>query len=432
MRLTLSVFLLALPLAVWAQPPLTEAEAVRLGLARADFSDLARGAVQAAEADVLAAGLFPNPTLSYSRDRVGSSPNSVEQTWMLEQAFDVSGRRGLHREAASRRVAAVTAGNASRQLDLAAEIRRSFHDVLFRQETIRATSAWTQRFARIEGMVAKLARAGEASGYDRRRLARERQTADARLAAERAELERALARLMALTGASEAPVLKGELLPPSSAHLDTALSRLDQRPDLQALSRRAEAADLDGRAARRGGIPEVTVGIGPRFVDDGSTRENGVALALSVPLPVFDRQQAGQKRAAAEALQARAEYRLARSRAEGELRGLYRQAEGLRATAADYRGRAVAASPELLRIAEAAYQGGESSLLELLDAYRGALEAETTALEFEKRARDARIEYDLLANQSLGRPEIDLPPSRGGSNDFLEPGKKHTTGSVDQ
>ncbi|MDO9387866.1 MAG: TolC family protein [Thiobacillus sp.] len=400
MRFTLSVCLFALPLAVWAQTPLTEAEAVRLGLTRADFADLERGAVQAAEADVLAAGLFPNPTLSYSRDRVGDSPEEVEQTWMLEQTFDVSGRRGLHREAASRRVAAVTAGNASRQLDMAAEIRRSFHEVLFRQETIRATEIWAQHFARVEGMVGKQARAGEASGYDRRRLARERLTAEARLAAEHAELDRSLARLMALTGTPEAPLLIGELLPPSPAPIDTALSRLDQRPDLQALSRRAEASDLEGRAAQRGGIPDVTVGIGPKYVDNGITQDNGVALSLSVPLPVFDRQQAGQQRAAAEALLARAEYSLAKRRAEGELRGLHRQAEGLRATAADYRSRAVAASSELLRIAETAYQGGESSLLELLDAYRGALETETTALELEKRARDARIEYDLLTGST--------------------------------
>ncbi|MDP1534414.1 MAG: TolC family protein, partial [Rubrivivax sp.] len=395
MRFTLSVCLLALPLAVWAQTPLTEVEAVRLGLARADLADLERGAVQAAEADVLATGLFPNPTLSYSRDSIKGSPDSVEQSWMLEQAFDVSGRRGLHREAASRRVASVTAGNAARQLEMAAQIRRSFHEVLFRQETIRATETWVQRFARVEGMVGKLARAGEASGYDRRRLARERQTAEARLAAERAELDRSQARLVALTDATDVPLLKGELLPSAPVPLEKVLASLDQRPDLQALSRRAEAADLEGRAAKRGGIPAVTVGIGPKYVDNGSTQDKGMALSLSVPLPVFDRQQAGRQRAAAEALQVRAEYRLAKQRAEGELRGLYRQAEGLRATAIDYRGHAIAASPELLRIAESAYQGGESSLLELLDAYRGTLETETTALELEKRARDARIEYDL-------------------------------------
>ena len=400
MRLTLSVFLLALPLAAWAQAPLTEAEAVRLGLARVDLADLERGAVQAAEAGVIAAGLFPNPTLSYSRERVGGSPDTVEQGWMLGQTFDFSGRRGLHREAATRRVAAVTAGNASRQLEMAAEIRRSFHEALFRQETIRATETWAQRFARVEGMVGKLARAGEASGYDRRRLERERQTAEARLAAEHAERDRVLARLAALTGLPGALAVSGALLPPPLPPADTAQSRLDQRPDLQALTRRAEAAELDGRAAKRGGIPDLTVGIGPKRVDNGSTRENGVALSLSIPLPVFNYQQAGQQRAAAESLQARAEYRLARSRAEGELLGLYRQAEGLRATAAGYRTRTVAASPELLRIAEAAYQGGESSLLELLDAYRGALEAETVALELEQRARAARIEYDLLTGST--------------------------------
>ena len=399
MRIPLYLFLLALPLAAWAQTPLTEAEAVRLGLARADVADLARGATQAAEAGVLAAGRLPNPTLSYSRERVDGSPDTLEQTWMFEQTFDLSGRRGLHREAATRRVAAVAAGNAARALELAAEIRRSFHDALFRQAPIQASEAWMLRFARIEDMVSKLARAGEASGYDRRRLARERQTAEARLAADHAEQARVLARLAALTGA---PVtsLAGELLPPAPLPLETVLARLDQRPDLQALARRAQAADLDGRAARRGGIPDVTVGVGPKFVDDGSTRDSGVALALSVPLPVFDRQQAGQRRAAAEALQARAEYQLAKRRAEGELRGLHRQSESLRATAIDYRRAAVAASPELLRIAEAAYQGGESSLLELLDAYRGALETETTALELEKRARDARIEYDLLTGST--------------------------------
>ncbi len=396
MRFTLSVCLLALPLAAWAQAPLTEAEAVRLGLARTELADLERGALQAAQADSIAAGQLPNPTLSYSQDRLNGSPDTVEHTWMLSQTFDVSGRRSLHREAADRRVEAVSASNAGRRLELAADIRRSFHDALLRQETIRATGSWVARFTQVEGLVAKLARAGEASGYDRRRLERERRTAEARLAAERAEQERVLARLAALTGVSADSVLKGELLPPPLPPLDTALARIDQRPDLQALARRAEAADLEGRAAQRGAISELTLGVGPKRVDNGMTKENGLALSLAVPLPLFDRQQAGRQRAAAEALQARAEHGLARSRAEGELRGLHRQAEGLRTTATEYRSSALAASADLLRIAETAYQGGESSLLELLDAYRGALEAETTALDLEARAREARIEYDLL------------------------------------
>lgn len=400
---TLFVFsLLALP--AWAQTTpqttLSETEAVRLGLARNDLTELEQGTVNAAEADVLAAGQIPNPTLSYNRDRLGGASDTLEQTWMLSQAFDLSGKRKLLREAAGRRVEIAKAGNASRRSELAAEIRRGFYDALFRQETIRVTETWARQFVRVEGMVGKLARAGEASGYDRRRLARERQAAEARLAGERAEIGLVLERLAALIGTSQKPIVAGELLPTALPAIETALNSLEQRPDLLALSRSAEAADLDGRAAKQGAIPDLTVGIGPKWVNNGISRDNGFALSMSIPLPLFDRQQAGRQRAAAEAQQARAEFRLRHTRAEGELRGLSRQAEALRTAALDYRSRATAASPELLRIAEAAYRGGESSLLELLDAYRGALDAETTALELEKRAREARIEYDLITGST--------------------------------
>jgi cobalt-zinc-cadmium efflux system outer membrane protein len=405
MRIAHTLFvlsLLALPASAQSTPQttLSEAEAVRLGLARSDLAELEQGAVNAAEADVLAAGQIPNPSLSYNRDRLGGASDTTEQSWMLSQTFDLSGKRKLHREAAGRRVEIASAGNASRRSELAAEIRRGFYDVLFKQEVIRVTETWARQFVRVEGMVGKLARAGEASGYDRRRLARERQAAEARLAGERAELGRVLTRLAVLTGTQLDPIVAGELLPPKLPAIETALNSLEQRPDLLALSRRAEAADLDGRAAKQGAIPDLTVGIGPKWVNNGISRDNGFALSMSIPLPLFDRQQAGRQRAAAEAQQARAEYRLARTRAEGELRGLIRQAEVLRTAAVDYRSHALAASPELLHIAEAAYRGGESSLLELLDAYRGALESETTSLELEKRAREARIEYDLLTGST--------------------------------
>lgn len=399
MRHLLSALLFTLPLAAWAQSiPLTEAEAVRRGLARPDLADQELGRLESAKADAIAAGLPPNPTLSYSRDRTGGTPGSTEETWQLSQTFDVSGRRGLRREAAGRRIEAAYAGNNLHRAEWAAEIRRSFHQALFKQEAVLATETWVQRFSRVERIVDKLARAGEASGYDRRRLARELQTAEARLSNEKADLDRAAERLAALLGTSgqEAESVTGVLRPSAPAPLEDALSRLERRPDLQALARRAEAADLEGRAASRGWVPDVTLGVGPKRIDNGITRENGTVVSLSIPLPVFDRQQAGEKRAAAEALNARGELGFARARAEGDLRGLHRQVERLVAASADYRSRAVGESAELLRIAEAAYQGGESTLLELLDAYRGALEAEMTALDLEWKARQARIDYDLL------------------------------------
>jgi cobalt-zinc-cadmium efflux system outer membrane protein len=347
---------------------------------------------------VAAAGTWSNPTLDYDRERMRGSPNTTEETWRIAQAFDISGRRGLRQEAAERRRDGALAGNDARRAGFAAEIRRRFHETLLGQQTVQAMEAWMLQFARIEARIDKLARGGEASGYDRRRLARERQAAEARLAAEQAKLARDRARLTALLGQPDkaAGTLVGGLLPKPLPPLESSLAALDRRPDLVILVRRAEAAELEGRAAARGWVPEITLGVGTKRSDDGISRDNGTVATVSIPLPLFDRQQSGERRATAEALNARAEHGLARSRAEGELRGLHLQAERLTAAAAAYRSNAVAATPELLRIAEAAYQGGESTLLELLDAYRGALDTETTALDLEWKAREARIDYDLL------------------------------------
>lgn len=394
MRHFLLLVLCTLPFSVGAQT-LTEAEALRLGLSRAELHDLERGTRTLAESEVTAAGSWPNPTLDYGRERMRTSPRATDETWKIAQTFDLSGRRGLRQDAAERRLDAADAHNTARRGELTAEIRRQFHEVLLTQQLVQATEAWVRRFILIESRIEKQARSGEASGYDRRRLTRERQTAEARRAAEQAKLLRQRERLAALIGRPVAE-LNGSLLPPALPALDVALAKLEKRPELQILARRAEAAELENRAAARGWVPDVTLGIGTKKSDNGITTDHGAIVSLSIPLPVFDRQQAGAQRAAAEAMTARAELGLAKYRAEGDLRGLYRQVEHLTTTAADYRALAVASVPDLLRIAEAAYQGGESTLLELLDAYRGALETETTALDLEWKAREARIELDQL------------------------------------
>jgi cobalt-zinc-cadmium efflux system outer membrane protein len=403
MRRSLYVVLCALPLAAGAQTPVTESEAVRLGLSRAELSDLTRATVEAAEAEVLVAGQIPNPTLSYAREQTRGTPRTAEHALQLSQTFDVAGRRELHREAAVRRAEAAAASASARRAEITAEVRRRFYEALLKQELIRSTQTWVERFMRIEAIVHKRLRTGEASGYDHRRLSRERESAQARLAVEAAELDRARARLAALIGNPDPPVsaVSGVLLPPEPEPITTALARLEQRPDFRALLGRAEAAELEGRAARPGQLPDLTVGIGPKWIDNGVTRENGVMLSFAIPLPIYERGQAARKRAAAEALGLRADYRLARDRAEGELRGLHQQMQRLLATARAFRARVTATTPELLRIAESAYQGGESTILELLDAYRGALDSEVTALDLEWKAREARIEYDLHSGGSV-------------------------------
>lgn len=381
-----------------AGQPLTEGESLRIGLARPELGDLASARVGEAEADALEAGLWANPTLEYSRDESRNGTGVREETWQLSQPFDFSGRRSLKREAGGQRVAAAEADARLYRAELAAEIRRNFFQLLLHERQLAALDAWESRFAETERVVGKLRAAGEASGYDLRRLARERQSAEARRAEAQAELERAREQFAALLGTGIAAYegASGHLLPGAPANLEALLGKLDARPDLAALGARAAAADLEGRAAARGWMPEVTLGIGTKRGDYGFGHESLTSLSAAIPLPFFDRQQPGQQRAAAQVMAARAEHRLARSRAEGQLRGLHRQMTQLVAAAETYRREAVVQSGDLIRIAEAAYRAGESTVLELLDAYKGALEAEITALDLEWKAREASIELDQL------------------------------------
>ncbi len=389
--LAMAVGLLS-PLASLAAP-LTEIEAVRLGLSRPEIADLARARITEADAEVVAAGTWANPSLEFSRDKTGVTR---ESSWRLAQPLDVSGRRGLRQDAARLRLDATEADTRAWRADRAADVRRSFFEVLRQQSAVNVMDAWRARFAVIGSVVDKLARAGDASGYDRRRLAREQQAAEARTAEARAGLERGRARLAALIGSAPTEEgVAGTLLPALPAAVPTLQARLAQRPDLAALTARAEAATADHAAAQRN-FPELTVGVGGKRTDDGALRESGTLLSVSMALPIFDRQQGAERRSAAQAQAARAELALARQKAEGDLLGLHRQLVQLIAAAERYRREAVAPSADLVRIAETAYRAGESTVLELLDAYKGALEAELTAIELEGKARDARIELDQL------------------------------------
>lgn len=390
--------LLALCAPAWAAPD--EAEAVRLALARHALTELEYAGLAAAQADVRAATLPANPTIAWSRERSGGAAALYEDVWQISQSVDFSGRRALQGAAAERLVDVAHSANRARRVEIAGETRRRYYELLFRRENVRVTEEWLARFARIEITVARLARAGEASGHDLRRLGRERHAGEARLAAEQADLARVGERLAALTGVAEAGAPGDTLTPPPLPDVAMSAAALESRPDLVLLAQRADAADLEERAAARGWIPEITLGVGVKRSVAAGVSDSAALLGVSLPLPLFDRRQAREQRAAAEARAARAEYALARSRALGELRGLHRQSAQLRAAALAYRRAAPAATPELLRIAEAAYRGGESTLLELLDAYRGALDAETTALALEWKAREARIDYDQLSGRS--------------------------------
>jgi outer membrane protein, heavy metal efflux system len=379
---------------------LTEVEAVRRGLARSAVIDLLEGEVDVARGDEVEVGLWPNPVLSYSREQTYGGPaSSVEDYASLSQSFDFAGRRGLRTDAAGRRVRAASHTKRARRLDIEAELRRRFYEVLLLQSRVAAIREWLERVQALEEIVSRRQAAGDVSGYDRLRLESERARVRARLDVEEAALARARARLAALLGhdpaSGDAVEVAGTLLPPSSSAVGEALvARVSERPELRALEETLAAAELDERAAARWWLPELALGGGFKTVDLGTERVTGFLLMASIPLPIFDRHQGESLRARGRARIARASLALELAELRGEVRGLAIQTGRLAEAATRFRADAIQPSADLVRAAEAAYGGGELGILELMDAYRGGLDAVLQGLELEANARRSHIEFE--------------------------------------
>ena len=403
-------FVLGLPAAL-GQPPtmqdlpagtLTEAEAVRLGLSRPEINALFEAEIGMAQSEVMAARRWPNPEFSYTREEASSIPGDPNQDYFwLTQRLDLSGRRGFRTEAAERRVRAVTHETELRWIELEAEIRQRFYEVLQRQMRVGAVRQWAGHMKDVADIVRRLEAAGEVSTYDLRRLLRERDSAEARLEAEQAGLAQAWERLNALVGLQEPRALEhrveGTLLPPAPpAPFESQLAALAARPDLRGMKQRVAAAELEQKAATRWWLPEIALGAGIKQIAQGPFDDSVPLVSAAIVLPLLDRQQPERSRATAQAQLARSQRSLTLARAAGDVRGLWQQANRLSNAARRFREKTIQLSPELIRIAEAAYQGGQTGILELLDAYRSALEAELQALDLEFNARQAHIELDRL------------------------------------
>jgi cobalt-zinc-cadmium efflux system outer membrane protein len=202
--------------------------------------------------------------------------------------------------------------------------------------------------------------------------------------------------------------VEGTLLPPvPPAPLESQLAALTARPDLRGLEQRVAAAELEQKAAIRWWFPEIALGAGIKQIAQGPFDDLVPLVSTAIALPVLDRQQPERSRADAQAQLARSQRNLLLARAAGDVRGLWQQANRLSNAARRFREKTVQLSPELIRIAEAAYRGGETGILELLDAHRSRLEADLQTLDLELSARQAGIELDRLTGRSVVRSLAD-------------------------
>lgn len=358
--------------------------------------------VDAAAANVQAARIRPEPRIAVDREAVFPSGGGLATDYLrIVLPLDISGRRGRHVAASTATLEAVRAQGELDRYTLVIDGLRVFRDTEYLRLRVALMTAERAALARAVDIVARRAKAGEASGYDQQRLQLELAAYDDTIASSTIDLRAAQRRLATLLGRSGGRVdAAGELalaaVPAFEALLSNALAR---RGDYRAAQRRIAAAAEERAAAERTWVPGLEVSAGVMSSDIGTESATGYVAGLSFNLPIFDRGAAARARADAAGRAATADARLLERQVPDAIRIAYDTWSARIDQATRFQSMQLARLDQLLRSAGTAYREGGGSIVELLDAYRSARDARLRDLELRRDASLAELDLWL----ALGR-----------------------------
>src|SRR5262249_37754122 len=185
--------------------------------------------------------------------------------------------------------------------------------------------------------------------------------------------------------------------PPPRAPLSVqALTQraFDQRPDVRANKQARAFADATLASARREAFPDLTLGVTytRSYFTASGDNPNALALSLSFPLPIFDRNQAAIGKAALEQRRAANEAEKLALTVQHEVAEAVRREERARAVVDLYEGGMLERAENALKVAECSSRAGAVSLIQLLEARRSSLETRSAYIRARNVLHQARID----------------------------------------
>jgi cobalt-zinc-cadmium efflux system outer membrane protein len=121
--------------------PLTLADLQRLAMGNNPLIRQPAADVEAARGAVIQAGAYPNPTVAYEADNVGSADTAGFQGFSVDQMIKTGGKLKLAQAAAIMDLLNAQVALRRAQTDLANQVRAGYFAVLVAQENVRVTEA---------------------------------------------------------------------------------------------------------------------------------------------------------------------------------------------------------------------------------------------------------------------------------------------------
>jgi cobalt-zinc-cadmium efflux system outer membrane protein len=381
-------------------PTLTLEQAIDLALNRHPDLSVARREVEAALGATQQAGVLPNPSLSMSVEDTRKTTRTT--AYQLSQLIELGGKRSSRVKAAQLMEDLNRAQVQGRVVQIRASVRTGFWDLLAAQSRMDLARQSEELAQAAVDAASKRVAAGKVSPVEETRARLALSGVGLETAQAQQDLVAAKSRLGAMLGIApeQLPQPAGELRAPGQAPTPSELTRyMTTAPETVQSELEVKRRDALVEVERSRAVPDVTVGVGMQR--NNEMGRNQTLLGVSIPLPVFDRNQGNLREAIARADQARDDARSRQMRLMTDVQVAAGQLETARRQVFLAEEKLL---PDASRTYEAATQGfalGKFGFLDVLDAQRTLFQARSQHLKALSDAQKAAADLESLLGASV-------------------------------
>ncbi|WCD83552.1 TolC family protein [Pseudomonas sp. TUM22785] len=396
---------LSLGQAFAAPTALTLADA--LEQAQRNNPDLAAAgwALGIAEGERQQAALLPNPELSWEQEDTRSATRTT--TVQITQPIELGGKRSARTTLAERGIDAAGLELERSRNALRAEVIQAFQGLL--QAQVRVGLAEQSQALAGRGVVIAEGRvkAGKVSPIELTRAQVQRAEIALELRRALQEQARATTQLQRVLGADvAAPVaLAGDAaalpgIPPGARLLGALAESAELRLAQMGIDQQDAAFELE-KAQR---IPDLSVSLGSQYSAEDRERVN--VVGLSMPIPLFNRNQGNVLAAARRADQARDQRRAVEWRLRGEVREALEQWQAASAEVEAFSATILPAASSAVDSTSRGFEMGKLAFLDVLDAQRTLIQARSGYVQALASATEAWVRLERIYGDvtALGGP----------------------------
>ena len=362
--------------------------------------------VQAARGAALQAGLGPNPSVGYEGQQLGSGGVAEQHGVLFSQEVVRGGKLQLSRAVADRERMRLEQELAAQELKVLTDVRIAYYQVLLAERQIELAEELGRISEEGSTTVDKLFGANEVGKADVLQAQLEVENARILVTNARNRYESSWRSLTAVAGnPTLAPQhLEGDAEAPTrDFNYEDTLSRvLSLSPELASKSLEVERARVAVQRARVEPVSNVSFQGLVNWQDNGIGGKPDGGLAVSIPLPIFNRNQGGIARAEHELIAARQGLSTAELNVQSRLAQVFEQLQNARNQVNRYRTTILPAAQESLDLTRRVYTSGETNYTALLTAQRTYSQTNLNYFDALRQLRIAEVQIDgLLLSGSL-------------------------------